>query len=109
MRVYFEMTMTYLTSLSLSTLGIFDLLQILHVQSSVTVCTVVFFFFHQVGPTELPQTVAAFHSLVGAAATATAISELIGHPPEVGLCRFLYRHVYSLFSGPSCGSRGNGL
>lgn len=36
----------------------------------------------KVGPTELPQTVAAFHSLVGAAATATAISELIGHPPE---------------------------
>ncbi|CAN0409721.1 unnamed protein product, partial [Ectocarpus sp. 8 AP-2014] len=36
----------------------------------------------KVGPTELPQTVAAFHSLVGAAATATAISELVGHPPE---------------------------
>eukprot|EP00752_Nemacystus_decipiens_P007624 g6814.t1 len=36
----------------------------------------------KVGPTELPQTVAAFHSLVGAAATATAISELIGHTPD---------------------------
>lgn len=37
----------------------------------------------QVGPTELPQTVAGFHSLVGAAATATAFAEFIGHAPEV--------------------------
>ena len=32
----------------------------------------------RVGPTELPQTVAAFHSLVGVAAVATAIGEYLG-------------------------------
>ncbi|CAM9675675.1 unnamed protein product, partial [Phaeothamnion confervicola] len=36
----------------------------------------------RVGPAELPQTVAAFHSLVGLAATATAAAEFLAHAPE---------------------------
>lgn len=31
------------------------------------------------GPAELPQTVAAFHSLVGLAAMGTAVGEYVGH------------------------------
>lgn len=38
----------------------------------------------KVGPTELPQTVAAFHSLVGIAAAATAIGEFIAHGDTMG-------------------------
>ena len=41
---------------------------------------------HKVGPTELPQTVAAFHSLVGVAALGTAMGDAamyLGNP-EVG-------------------------
>ena len=33
----------------------------------------------KIGPTELPQSVAAFHSLVGIAATATAIGDFLLH------------------------------
>jgi NAD(P) transhydrogenase len=36
-----------------------------------------------VGPTELPQTVAAFHSLVGVAAMAGAIGEFLGHSGDL--------------------------
>jgi len=38
-----------------------------------------------VGPAELPQTVAAFHSLVGIAATATALGEFVAHADELGV------------------------
>ena len=38
-----------------------------------------------VGPAELPQTVAAFHSLVGVAAVATALGEFVAHADELGL------------------------
>jgi NAD(P) transhydrogenase len=37
-----------------------------------------------VGPTELPQTVAAFHSLVGLAAMAGAAGEYLGHSGSLG-------------------------
>ena len=38
-----------------------------------------------VGPTELPQTVAAFHSLVGLAAMAGAAGEYFGNSGELGI------------------------
>merc|ERR1719398_192057 len=38
-----------------------------------------------VGPAELPQTVAAFHSLVGIAAVATAVGEFLAHAEELGV------------------------
>ena len=38
-----------------------------------------------VGPAELPQTVAAFHSLVGIAAVATAVGEFLAHAEELGI------------------------
>ena len=38
-----------------------------------------------VGPSELPQTVAAFHSLVGIAAVATAVGEFLAHADELGI------------------------
>eukprot|EP00747_Dinoflagellata_sp_TGD_P154935 gnl/TRDRNA2_/TRDRNA2_177544_c1_seq10.p1 gnl/TRDRNA2_/TRDRNA2_177544_c1~~gnl/TRDRNA2_/TRDRNA2_177544_c1_seq10.p1 ORF type:complete len:1207 (+),score=256.64 gnl/TRDRNA2_/TRDRNA2_177544_c1_seq10:3-3623(+) len=38
----------------------------------------------QVGPTELPQAVAAFHSLVGLAAVATAFGEFLNHSLGIG-------------------------
>merc|ERR1719274_309343 len=37
------------------------------------------------GPAELPQTVAAFHSLVGIAAVATAVGEFLAHAEELGV------------------------
>jgi NAD/NADP transhydrogenase beta subunit len=39
----------------------------------------------RVGPTELPQTVAGFHSLVGVAATITAIGEYISKSYGLGM------------------------
>ena len=40
----------------------------------------------KVDPTSLPQTVAAFHSLVGLAASFTAISDYLGHCVLHGAC-----------------------
>ena len=55
----------------------------------------------KIGPTELPQAVAAFHSLVGLAAAATAIGDFISHDPNVHADGF---HLISTYLGAWMGS-----
>ena len=62
----------------------------------------------KVGPTELPQTVAAFHSLVGVAAAATSLGEFMGGPEKFYLpfcsCFSLLNNFPSSFSIHRCRS-----
>eukprot|EP00597_Dinobryon_sp_UTEXLB2267_P000363 CAMPEP_0170073608 /NCGR_PEP_ID=MMETSP0019_2-20121128/10997_1 /TAXON_ID=98059 /ORGANISM="Dinobryon sp., Strain UTEXLB2267" /LENGTH=970 /DNA_ID=CAMNT_0010283251 /DNA_START=268 /DNA_END=3180 /DNA_ORIENTATION=- len=55
----------------------------------------------KIGPTELPQAVAAFHSLVGVAATATALGDFIAHDPAAHVSTF---HSLSTYLGAWMGS-----
>ncbi len=53
----------------------------------------------KIGPTELPQAVAAFHSLVGLAATATAVGDFMAHDPAVHASTF---HNLATYLGEFC-------
>lgn len=55
----------------------------------------------KIGPTELPQAVAAFHSLVGLAATATAVGDFMVHDPAAAASTF---HSISTYLGAWMGS-----
>ncbi len=55
----------------------------------------------RIGPAELPQAVAAFHSLVGLAATATAVGDFMAHDPAVHASMF---HNISTYLGAWMGS-----
>ena len=55
----------------------------------------------KIGPTELPQAVAAFHSLVGVAAAATAVGDFIDHDPSKHVDGF---HLVSTYLGAWMGS-----
>lgn len=55
----------------------------------------------KIGPTELPEAVAAFHSLVGLAATFTAVGDFIAHDPAVTASAF---HNLSTYLGAWMGS-----
>jgi NAD(P) transhydrogenase len=55
----------------------------------------------RIGPTELPQAVAAFHSLVGLAAAATAVGDFMTHDPAHAATAF---HNISLYLGAWMGS-----
>ena len=49
---------------------------------------------HRVEPTSLPQTVAAFHSLVGVAASAAAVGDYINAPNTTELDSFHLASIY---------------
>lgn len=55
----------------------------------------------KIGPTELPQAVAAFHSLVGVAAAATAVGDFMAHDPAHAASAF---HNISTYLGAWMGS-----
>jgi len=55
----------------------------------------------KIGPTELPQAVAAFHSLVGLAAMFTAVGDFMSHDPTIIPTGF---HNFSLYMGAWMGS-----
>ncbi len=55
----------------------------------------------KIGPTELPQAVAAFHSLVGLAATFTAVGDFLMHDPAAHVSTF---HNISTYLGAWMGS-----
>lgn len=60
-----------------------------------------YFVSTKIGPTELPEAVAAFHSLVGMAATLTAVGDFIGHDPAEVATTF---HNLSTYLGAWMGS-----
>jgi NAD(P) transhydrogenase len=60
-----------------------------------------YFISKKIGPTELPQAVAAFHSLVGMAATFTACGDFMAHDPAVHASAF---HNISTYLGAWMGS-----
>jgi NAD(P) transhydrogenase len=55
----------------------------------------------KIGPTELPQAVAAFHSLVGIAAASTAVGDFLAHDPAHATSTF---HDLSTYLGAWMGS-----
>ncbi len=60
-----------------------------------------YFISTKIGPTELPQAVAAFHSLVGLAATFTAVGDFMAHDPTTHASMF---HNISTYLGAWMGS-----
>jgi NAD(P) transhydrogenase len=61
-----------------------------------------YFISQKIGPAELPQAVAAFHSLVGVAAAATAVGDFMGH--EEGAAHVDSFHLVSTYLGAWMGS-----
>lgn len=60
-----------------------------------------YYFSTKIGPTELPQAVAAFHSLVGIAATCTSVGDYMIHDPTAQASMF---HDVSTYLGAWLGS-----